>query len=75
MIPRFSSSIRIGIETQLRERLARGVSDGELDATTDVEAVAAHVLAVIQGLSTLARDGAKRAKLDSVVREVMRGLA
>ena len=69
------ASIRIGIETQLRERLALGVSDGELDAATDVEAVAAHVMAVIQGLSTLARDGASRSKLDGVVREVMRGIA
>lgn len=68
------AAIRIGIETQLRERLALGVSDGELDAATDVEAIAAHVMAVIQGLSTLARDGAKRAKLDGVVRVEMRGL-
>lgn len=67
--------IRIGIETQLRERLARGVSDGDLEAATEVESVAAHVMAVIQGLSTLARDGATRAKLDGVVREVMRGIA
>jgi AcrR family transcriptional regulator len=68
------ASIRIGIETQLRERLARAVRDDEFDAATDVEAVAAHVMAVIQGLSTLARDGASRAKLDGVVRVVMRGL-
>ena len=68
------AGIRIGIETQLRARLALGVRGGELDATTDVEAIAAHVMAVIQGLSTLARDGAKRAKLDGVVRTVMRGL-
>lgn len=69
------SGIRLGIETQLRERLARGVREGELNAATDVEAIAAHVMAVIQGLSTLARDGAMRTKLDGVVREVMRGLA
>jgi AcrR family transcriptional regulator len=68
------AAIRISIETQLRQRLARGVSDGELDPATDVEAVAAHVIAVIQGLSTLARDGATRTKLEGVVRIVMRGL-
>jgi hypothetical protein len=31
-------------------------------------------MAVIQGLSTPARDGAKRTKIDGVVRTVMRGL-
>ena len=68
------ASIRVGIETQLRERLALGLHNGELDAATDVEAVAAHVMAVIQGISTLARDGASRTKLAGVVRIVMRGL-
>ncbi len=68
------ASIRIGIETQLRDRLACGVSAGELKAETDVDAIAAHVMAVIQGLSTLARDGASRAKLEAVARVVMRGL-
>lgn len=69
------ASIRIGIETQLRERLEHGVRNGELEKPTDTEAIAAHVMAVIQGLSTLARDGASRKKLDSVVHEVMRRLA
>ncbi|MBC7842183.1 MAG: TetR/AcrR family transcriptional regulator [Gemmatimonadaceae bacterium] len=69
------ASMRIGIEAQLRERLARGVCDGDLHAATEVDSVAAHVMAVIQGLSTLARDGATRAKLDGVVREVMRGIS
>ena len=69
------AAIRAGIEARLRERLSRGVSDGELDSAMDVEAVAAHVMSVIQGLSTLARDGASRAKLEGVVRVVMRTLA
>lgn len=68
------ATIRRSIEAELRERLASGVRDGELDAGTDVEAVAAHVMAVIQGLSTLARDGAPRAKLQRVARLAMRAL-
>lgn len=68
------AAIRRSIEARLRERLAAGVSEGEPDAATDVDAVAAHVMAVIQGLSTLARDGGGREKLMGVVGVVMRGI-
>ncbi len=68
------AQIRGSIETQLRGRLEAGVRDGELDEGMDVEAVAAHVMAVIQGLSTLARDGAERQKLERVARLVWQRL-
>lgn len=54
---------RGAIETRLRERIVRAVEDTELPADTDAEALAGHVMASIQGLSTLARDGASREKL------------
>jgi hypothetical protein len=41
-------------------------------APAEREALAAHVMAVIQGLSTLARDGAPRARLLGVVEVAMR---
>ena len=57
------ASIRHGIEATLRARFERAVDDGELPAGTDVDALAGHMMAMTQGLSTLARDGASREKL------------
>ncbi len=58
--------LRRGIEDRLRDRIILAIETGEIAATTDAEALAAHVMAVIQGLSTLARDGASREKLARV---------
>ncbi len=46
---------------------------GELPADADADALAGHVMAVIQGLATLARDGAAREKLLRVARTAMLG--
>jgi AcrR family transcriptional regulator len=62
-VQRELAAIRLSIETRLRRRIEAGVDTGELSAATDAEALAAHVIAVIQGMSTLARDGASRGKL------------
>ena len=61
------ATIRMGIETQLSEKIAVGMKAGRLTADSDAQALAAHILAAIQGLSTLARDGASREKLLRVV--------
>ena len=56
------ADVRRNTETWLRARMEQdGIS------TDEAEALAAHVMAVVQGLSTLARDGANRAKLLRVV--------
>ena len=57
------ADIRQAIEAQLRDKIEQSIQLGHLPLGTDAEALAAHTLAVIQGLSTLARDGAPRAKL------------
>lgn len=46
--------------TRLRQRLERGVRDGDLPADTDAEGLAIFFGTVIQGLSLQARDGASR---------------
>lgn len=61
------ASVRRDTEVWLRDRIEQ---DGI--ATTEAEALAAHVMAVVQGLSTLARDGAGRDKLLRVVDVAMR---
>ena len=57
------ASVRREIEALLAGRIMADAESGALPADTDAEALAAHVLGVIQGLSTLARDGAPRGKL------------
>lgn len=51
----------------LRERLERGVDEGDLPAGTDTEALAAFAYTVLQGLSIQARDDASRETLHSIV--------
>lgn len=65
------ASIRQEIEATLRARFERGRADGELPDDTDVDALAGHMMAMTQGLSTLARDGASREKLLRVVNAAM----
>ena len=57
------AAIRMSIEARLRAKVMADVQAGRLPDNVDAEALAAQVLAVIQGLSTLARDGASRPKL------------
>jgi AcrR family transcriptional regulator len=65
------AGLRRTIEAQLRGRLEHAVRSGELSADTDAEALAGHVMAVMQGMSTLARDGASREKLMRIADSVM----
>jgi len=51
----------------LRNRLRRGVAEGNVSADADIAAVAAFYTTVMQGLSIQARDGATRAKLHRIV--------
>jgi AcrR family transcriptional regulator len=55
--------IRRKIEMRLKNKIVQAVQIGEMGAEIDAEATAAHIMAVIQGMSTLARDGATREKL------------
>ena len=57
------AAIRQEVEAQLRDKIEQSIHQGNLPTDADAEALAAHTLAVIQGLSTLARDGAPRTKL------------
>nr|WP_321985536.1 TetR/AcrR family transcriptional regulator [uncultured Lichenicoccus sp.] len=60
------AAIRREIETALRDRISDDIKAGRLPPATDRTILAAYVMTVIQGLSTLARDGATRAKLEQV---------
>jgi AcrR family transcriptional regulator len=51
----------------IRERLTRGVVEGDVSADADIEALASFYATVLNGLSLQARDGAKRKELDRIV--------
>jgi AcrR family transcriptional regulator len=57
------AAIREKVAATLRERIDRDVSSGLLPEHTDATALARMVVALIQGMSTLARDGVVRADL------------
>jgi len=59
--------------TQIADRFARAVREGELPAAFPVEDAAAFYLSVQSGMSVLARDGADRAMLEAVARGAMLG--
>lgn len=70
----FLADIRRAQFTAIKERLDRGVADGDLAASDDVVAAFARYFAtVVQGLSVQARDGATRAQLEAVVTCAMAG--
>ena len=63
--------IRIRIEKRLENKIAADRSMRKLKPKINAEALAGHIMAVIQGMSTLARDGATRNKLLSVASAAM----
>lgn len=62
---------RRAIESLLTRRIDEAIRSGEIPNTSDAEALAAHTMAVIQGMSTLARDGADREKLVRLAKTAM----
>jgi AcrR family transcriptional regulator len=65
--------IRREIEAALRSRIEWDVAAGTLPKRTDAEILAGHAFAVVQGMSTLAKDGADRGKLLGIVDTAMAG--
>lgn len=65
------ATIRRGIEAKLQDKIASSIKAGLMPTTADAEALAGHTMAVIQGMSTLARDGATREKLLLIVDAAM----
>ena len=65
-VQRAVAKIRHTNEMQLRTRIERDVAAGMLPMDTDAAALSGLVIAVIQGMSVLARDGAKRSTLQAI---------
>lgn len=64
----FLADLRHGMYAEIKERLTRGVTDGDLSTpATELDAIARYYTTVVQGLSVQARDGATRAELETVI--------
>ena len=70
----FLADIRRSQFTLIRQRLVRGVADGDLSSSeAGVDAAARYYTTVVQGLSVQARDGATRDELEAVITCAMAG--
>lgn len=70
----FLADIRRAQFTAIKERLDRGVADGDLVVSdAGVDAIARYYATVVQGLSVQARDGATRDELEAVITCAMAG--
>ncbi|MNT64602.1 HTH-type transcriptional repressor ComR [compost metagenome] len=67
----FLANNRLKGETMLRDRLARGIAQGDLLASADVDQLAAFYTTVLEGLSIQARDGASEQKLHLIIDAAM----
>jgi len=65
------AAIRRRIEARLHDKIVQAIEAYEVAADADADALAGHVMTVIQGMSTLARDGAPREKLMRVAATAM----
>ncbi|MFC4374630.1 TetR/AcrR family transcriptional regulator [Nocardia halotolerans] len=74
-VSEFLAAARRHTADDIRVRLDRGVSDGELAAGTDTTALATFYSTVLFGLSIQARDGAGRDELDTAVDQALTVLA
>lgn len=64
----FLADVRRAQFNEIRERLARGVAEGDLAVSAEsLNAIARYYTTVMHGLSVQARDGASRAELETVI--------
>ena len=71
-IQREVAALRRETEALLQRKIENDIEAGALPRDTDAETLAAYVVGFIQGLSTLARDGASRMKLLEMVKIAMK---
>ena len=66
-VRRFLTETRKAGEDALRQRVERGIAEGDVPAGADARKIAAFYTTVIQGLSVQARDGASTEALNAIV--------
>jgi AcrR family transcriptional regulator len=64
----FLADLRHDMLATVKDRLARGITDGDLvTPPANLDAIARYYTTVVQGLSIQARDGATRSELETVI--------
>jgi AcrR family transcriptional regulator len=58
-------------EKGLRQRLRRGIAEGDLPASADVDGLVSFYTSILDGMAIRARDGASRKALDDIVKYAM----
>lgn len=58
-------------EKVIRQRLRRGIADGDLPASTDVNGLVSFYTSIVDGMAIRARDGASRKALGDIVKCAM----
>ena len=71
-VQRIVADVRRGVQRTLQNRIERDVAEGMLPPTTDAAGLSGMVLALTQGMSVLARDGAPRASLLAIAKAALR---
>ncbi len=66
------SQCRAGWERDLKARIERGIADGDVSQSTNAAALASFYMAVIQGMSLHAKDGASRERLKEIGQAALR---
>jgi AcrR family transcriptional regulator len=66
------ADVRRGVQRCLVDRIQRDITEGALWPTSDPDELSGLVMAVMQGLSVLARDGASRGDLLATVQAALR---
>lgn len=67
------TAVRTATRAALRTRIARDVTEGRMLEATDADVLAAQVVALVQGMATLARDGMPRAMLLRIAEQGLAG--
>jgi hypothetical protein len=62
---------RAASEVYLANRIQKGIREGDMPSTIDVNGLAAFIHAIVRGMAVQARDGASRAKLETIGRVAM----
>jgi hypothetical protein len=58
-------------EKSLRQRLRRGIAEGDLPASADVNGLVSFYTSILDGMAIRARDGASRKALDDIIKCAM----
>lgn len=70
-VQEFLQEIRLHVPRVIRDRLERGVAEGDLPAGLDLDAIASFYASVLLGLAVQARDGASQNALLAAVNGAM----